>query len=152
MIVKTAKWCCATFQRGYNSDTSRHAAAQRIMFSPGHEPTPTKSPSCRQVCQHICAMCFLDRCSHGHVYIRMHTCSRRTHSTHDRPMVVRLIGVGRFLERRARARGHRMLYSLYSNTPDTSYNNLVFKPYHKHLYKAISYCSITLMLSCASII
>ncbi|KAL7914601.1 hypothetical protein GGI35DRAFT_152283 [Trichoderma velutinum] len=24
-----------------NSDTSRHAAAQRIMFSPGHEPTPT---------------------------------------------------------------------------------------------------------------
>lgn len=40
------------------------------------------------------------------------------------------------MERRARARGHRMLCSLYSNTPDTSYNNLVLNHIINNLYKA----------------
>ncbi|EHK26563.1 uncharacterized protein TRIVIDRAFT_215310, partial [Trichoderma virens Gv29-8] len=108
-----------------NSDTSRHAAAQRIMFSPGHEPTPTsRHLVVKLLSTHMRDVLELAwPCTYTHAY----WLTSRTHS-HSPPLdgsCEERYWCRRFMERRARARGHRMLCSLYSNTPDTSYNNLV---------------------------
>ncbi|PKK40875.1 hypothetical protein CI102_15009 [Trichoderma harzianum] len=56
-----------------NSDTSRHAAAQRIMFSLWPRANTNQSSSCRQACQQLsCAMYFLELawpCTYTHAYL-----------------------------------------------------------------------------------
>ncbi|KAF3077686.1 hypothetical protein CFAM422_000752 [Trichoderma lentiforme] len=87
-----------------NSDTSRHAAAQRIMFSLWPRANTNQSSSCRQACQQLsCAMYFFLElawpCTYTHAYLLASRTTQLT-LTHRRSMVCvsrereRAIGVG----------------------------------------------------------
>ncbi|KAL7958131.1 hypothetical protein V8C34DRAFT_284024 [Trichoderma compactum] len=70
-----------------NSDTSRHAAGQRIMFSTWPRANTNQSPSCRQACQQLHARCiFLELTWPCYIYTCILARVAHTQLTHSPPL------------------------------------------------------------------
>lgn len=111
-----------------NSDTlraSKEKKASRPKYNIFYQADHEQHQPSRHLVVKVCQQQQHARYRLSNVYT--HALSARSSSSpslYDPVGLSYLIGVGYF-ERRARARGHRKMYSLLSNTPDTSYNNLV---------------------------